>query len=116
MTSRKLKQLVSADEALKTLEAALEEEWNDENLDTSTDLSLPLKLSDATACLEWGRSVLARGLQFPAVATDESQEDDEEFRMVARNGVAIPQHIKERMHVERLAAEHDGEPDINVED
>jgi hypothetical protein len=112
----KVKQRVSAEAALKTLEAALEEEWKDAETEANTAESLPLELRDAVACLEWGRAVLAAGLRFPTVTTEASRSDDEEYRMAARNGGDIPLAIQERMHAERYAAEERLTLDIDVEE
>jgi len=112
MSNGRGKQPVSAEAALKTLEAALEEEWNDAAVNEEP---LPEDLSDSAACLEWGRAVLEAGLRFPTATYDECHSDDEEYRMAARNGGAIPLSIQERMHAERHAAEHQLTLDIDVE-
>ena len=111
MSSGQRKHPVSAEVALKTLDAALDEEWNDA---VANEEPLPEDLSDSAACLEWGRSLLATGLRFPT-AIDECHSDDEEYRMAARNGGVIPVAIQERMHAERHAAEHQLTLDIDVE-
>ena len=113
MSDNQSKHPVTAEAALKTLEAALEQEWNDSKIDEGV---LPDDLKDAVACLEWGRSILAAGLRFPTATSMEGHSDDEEYRMAARNGGVIPLAIRERMHAERHAAENQLTLDIDVED
>jgi hypothetical protein len=116
MSSGKFKRLVSAEAALKTLQAALEEEWTDEEVEATPIKPLPPELSDASTCLEWGRSVLAAGFRYPSVSPEVSQSDDDEYRMVARNGIAIPLAVQERMHADRLTAEQQQDLDIDVKE
>jgi hypothetical protein len=113
MSNDQGKHPVTAEVALKTLELALEEEWNDTAISGEP---LPEDLRDSVACLEWGRSVLATGLRFPAATYEDRHSDDEEYRMAARNGGVIPLAVQERMHAERHAAENQLTLDIDVEE
>lgn len=114
MSSSKFKLLASANAAIETLAAALEQDWDDVGRDDDFETAVPQHLRDAASCLERGRALLAAGLRFPTTTASPNEAEEEEYRMVARNGVAIPPHVLERMRVERMAAE--SRFDANVED
>jgi hypothetical protein len=113
MNNDRGKHPVTAETALKTLEVALEEEWNDS---ATREEPLPEDLRDSVTCLERGRLVLAAGLRFRTATYEEHHSDDEEYRMAARNGGVIPLAIQDRMHAERHAAENQLTLDIDVKE
>jgi len=78
----------------------------------ATPPSLPAGLQDALKVMERGRELIAKGFQLP------DQEPmipsyDEEFRMAARNGKVIPDHVRERMHAERQRCERLADKEIH---
>jgi hypothetical protein len=91
--------IARTEHVLDAIEMALEAQWTEE-----TTEMLPEELRDPLRVMERGQELLSTGLVFcvasPAVDTYES-----EFRMAARNGKAIPEWMKSRMHSEREEAE-----------
>jgi hypothetical protein len=99
----------STESVLDALELAAQGEHGDD-----VTPSLPAGLQDPLKVMERGRELITKGLRLPDEEPTISLYD-EEFRMVARNGKAIPDNVRERMHAERqrcesLADREDHEP------
>lgn len=86
---------------LDAIEAAIELD-----LGMAAIADLPESLRDPVKAFARGCELLDKGLSFHSVEqSDSSSGDDDEFRMVARNGSAIAEHIKQRMRAEREEVE-----------
>lgn len=82
---------------LDVLEAAIEFD-----LDATPIAELPDSLRDPIKAFAHGCELLEQGLSFHSSERSEfTSSDDDEFRMAARNGRTIPEHIKLRMRAER---------------
>ena len=89
------------EEVLDAIEAAIELD-----LGMAAIADLPEGFRDPIKAFARGCELLDSGLSFHSlVQSDSSASDDDEFRMVARNGSAIAEHIKQRMHAERQKVE-----------
>jgi Zn-dependent peptidase ImmA (M78 family) len=66
--------------------------------------TLPERLKDPFAVLDRGRELLRTGL--PLRNTRANTDFDDELRMAARNGKAIPDDIRQRMNEARAESEH----------
>jgi hypothetical protein len=85
--------------ALDVIEAAIELDFE---VDAAADTELPIGLRDPIKSFARGCELLEQGLPFHSVELpDTAALDDDEFRMAARNGGVIAEHIVARMHAER---------------